>query len=152
MKNVLLLDLEETLIPIWDNWTPINVEKIKSVIRDENIDTLATFSWAIWNDDDIRTFKENKAHLEEAIGKEFDMTFSIQHFKSQLTTRTGVSFFDDRDFFDHYRKEDVLFRLALFNWMPGCNLVLLDDVVKEANIQTGGRDIKIINIWDMDYV
>ena len=78
----LFLDLEDTIItPVMDGWFNthlINVEKIKRIMADFNPDRLHLFSFAVWNEEDLKQFNlGTRPMIENALGRQFDSTWTV---------------------------------------------------------------------------
>lgn len=64
MKRV-FLDLEGTIIDMWDNPVLINVDKIRDFLAKHNVSEIEIFSFAIWDENDVNAFDDIKESLEK---------------------------------------------------------------------------------------
>lgn len=153
MKRVLLLDLEETIIPAWGNFFPIihKCMAIESFVKEFKPDEVITFSWAIWNDKDIVELEPELPFLEKHIGCKFNKIITIEGYIDLVKQYARLPGMDFQDFFDFYEKEKCLFDLCMNGWKPDSHIVLIDDVVVECKIEIPKHNtlIEIKNIEKM---
>ena len=134
--RILLLDLEETIIPVWGNFFPIvdKCMKIEKFVKDFDPVYVHTFSWAIWNEFEKKVLISELPFLEKHIGCKFSHIYSIKDYIEMIRNCTNLVGMDEQDFFDFFEKEHCLFRLALAGHYKDSHVVLIDDVVTECVI------------------
>lgn len=147
MQKLLLLDLEETVIPVWSDWWAITgqCEKIKAFNETFQADKLGVFSWALWNETDQVEFNENKDVIEDAIDLPFDHDWTVEYFMQEILTKEQQGM-GTKEFIQLFSKERALFALVLGGWMPNHHIVLFDDAVKACTFEVNGSKVEIINI------
>lgn len=155
--DVILFDLEETLIDSWDqrNLLVENVEKIKEQLIGELGSNLrfGIFSWAIWNEDDREDFNQTlRGPLEEALGIKFDpeMIFSMQSI-ADLILKFRRKKLSIEDVFDLFGKEECLLTLHRFNHFNCETVALVDDRVDHGLFFESLRERRMafINITEL---
>lgn len=111
-KPLILLDLEQTVIPSWnDRWIdPHAITKINATIASMGIKdfSLGLMSWAVWHAEDLQVFREElQKPLEDALGAPFELVWGMPEWAEEvfLTTRRKVSI---HDLFDMMGKHEVL--------------------------------------------
>ncbi len=100
---------------IGDWWTDRSVhfpscEKIKSIIGDRDIKdfNLGLFSWAVWDDEDKKTFNnELKEPLEQFFRQPFEISWSLKDWSEQIL-KMSKKMSNQDDFFDILGKHEVL--------------------------------------------
>lgn len=152
MKNVVLLDLEMTLIRSWDDPQLLlsNIEKIKQLIPKNA--RLGLFSWAIYDDRDLERFeKQLQPVIEEHLGICFDdgLLWSMDDICQQLAWY-GRKVLTREDLFDCFGKAEILFLLTRCHpSFTGCQVSLIDDTVEHGLIWhslQNGCTAQLINI------
>lgn len=131
-KPLILLDLEQTVIGDWweDRFVHFpSCEKIKTIISERKIEdfSLGLFSWAVWNDEDKKIFKDElQEPLEKFFNKPFEMAWSLKDWSEQILKNVGKRTSQD-DFFDLLGKHEVL---MLARKMPILqrNILFFDDI------------------------
>jgi len=111
-KPLILLDLEQTVIPSWnDRWVdPHAITKILATVAHQRITdfSLGLMSWAVWHEADLEVFREDlQKPLEDALGAPFELVWGMPQWAEEvfLTTRRKVSI---HDLFDMMGKHEVL--------------------------------------------
>lgn len=152
MKRLILLDLEATIIPVWDDFYPIpgNCAKIKEFNQDFKADEVGLFSWAVWNQRDKDVWNRVKEDFEIEMDLKFDHCWSIEDYIEMVRTNKGPVGMDKFDFFDFYDKEMCLFVLMNCGWLSGYDVVLFDDVVKPSVTTFENSKLTIFNIETFD--
>jgi hypothetical protein len=147
MKKILLLDLEETVIPEFGNfYVPDHWGRcIRKFIKEGKFSEVRIYSWAIYNDKDKAEFENVSLSIGLEIGTTFSHIHTIQEIIRDITKYCGIKMADINDFFDFYNKERALFDLTLNGWLPNTHIVLLDDAVKEVTIESDKSKVEIIN-------
>ena len=149
MKTILFLDLENTIIDTWDNRNICsNWKSIKSWISCINFDEVHVFSYAIWNQDDIRTFKDSIApSIEEVLKIRFnDKVLDVDLMRVICANHLKIRMNKD-DFFTFMKKE-ISFRIICEENFSGCECILLDDMVIDSILSNRdtGTIIKTYNV------
>lgn len=134
-KNLILLDLEETVIDNWDNGCILRgkVSKIKDFLSnfDPSDTELGLMSWAVWDDRDVKAF--DKRFLTDILTAldwpEFNHTWSMDDW-NKMIGRCSCKHYSKQDMFDMFTKEHVLLILAMkHERFKNCNIYLIDDTV-----------------------
>lgn len=147
MRKILLLDLEETVIPefgdfyVPDYWGHC----LRDFVKQNNFDEVRIFSWAIYNDSDKSIFVKFSHDIATEIGTSFSHTYTIEEIIALIQKHCGISLADKNDFFDFYKKERVVFDLLLHGWSPNTHIILLDDAVTEMILETNGSKFEAVN-------
>lgn len=91
MKKLLFIDLEETIIRSWHDPTLCNVEFVKNIIREEKVEEIHIFSFAIFNQKDMDYFESNlKPFLETVLGVKILSWMSISELNKVIRRFTSV--------------------------------------------------------------
>lgn len=158
----LWLDLEDTIItPVVEGWWKteiINLDKILRVIRVFEPDVINVFSFAVWNQEQLRLFNEGTRWLvERALGRPIDLiptvdddilpaACKIMGISPQLVDFSEMSaFWGKQDAFKHF----IRARFSnLAEHDTKLDVILLDDMVfhEEFNWPKLGIRGRIINI------
>lgn len=152
MTRLLLIDLEETLIKVWNDFYPLekNCAKIKKFNEVFQADEVRLCSWAVWNHKDVDVWDRVKEDFEIELGLKFDDGIQISEYIELVKQYTKLTQMDTGDFFDFYEKENFLFTLMTRGWMEGYHVVLFDDVVPSADIKLKNSRLTLINILHDD--
>lgn len=145
MNRIALIDLEETVIPIWEDWEPLksNCERIRERLIAFEPTSVETFSWAIWTDLDKQLFNKNRFAIENEIGWKFNVIRSIQDVMRDIRKCSNVHLFSQQDFFDCFgKKEMALLFLAMNGFWKDSHILLFDDTV--VNSTTRIHDLNVI--------
>jgi hypothetical protein len=140
----LWLDLESTIItPVLDGWWNthlVNTNKIKGFIEGFQPDHINIFSFAIWDDDQLRKFNEGtRPMIEQFLDRELNIVLRVDQdiipacCDVMKLHKSKVDFKDMSDFWNKHQA----FRLTMFNrhkktWSTTgveTKVALLDDVV-----------------------
>lgn len=151
MDKILLLDLEETLIPIWNDFWPIteNCRKISKFVKEFQPDKVETYSFAIWNDGDIETFCNEMSPIENAIGVQFTRIMSMEHILKDMKRLSPTLRIAKEDLHQIFGKDGSLMFLAMRNWKPNSHIVLIDDAVTDLRMEVHDTILEIKNIDNM---
>ena len=151
MKTSLFIDLEETMIDSCDTCAllPDNLERIKGFISEVNPDTIETFSWGLWSEQDKANWERTKPLVAEGWG--FDIktqTFDIE--EQQLAfLRANIGWVKPSEVIDFgglLKKETVFEWFVRRNFKEG-HFILIDDMVPNKRIDFDGKlIITFINI------
>lgn len=112
MNPLILLDLEQTVIPSWDDrWLdPTAITKINATIASMGLKhfSLGLMSWAVWNDADIQVFREDlQKPLEDALGASFELVWGMPQWAEEVFKMTNRRVTME-DLFDMMGKHEVL--------------------------------------------
>jgi hypothetical protein len=148
MQNIILLDLEETVIAdLFSTGTsrlnrPVfldrNIEKIKKYIRDNEITNpkFGIMSWALY-DEDLKDFKEFvQSGLEDRLGATIsnELIITIEGWLQKVWTTTGMML-DKTDAFTLFKKPEILFALSQRSGeFSQSRVILFDDAIKNVSI------------------
>lgn len=161
----LFLDLEDTVIePVPDGWMNarfINIPKVKAFIEQWNPVGVHLFSFAVWNEQQLRGFTNHvQPHLEKYLGRELYLTPTVDDdilpaccaVKGLSIDRVDFSdmsdFWSKQDSFKHY----VRHKFGDVRARGGLQVVLLDDAVFHERFEWPGLGIRgeILNIDEME--
>lgn len=139
-QKLVLLDLEETLIDSWDSFVPVNVERVRAWLKQEQANgpvVFGLFSFAVWNQRDLNKFSnDHQEFLEELFNFQFDdsLLWTLEDVKSMVEDTRRFKFKDDMDFFDfHGNKTTTLVGLVTNHpFFKDTDVVLLDDTVSHG--------------------
>ena len=147
MKKVLLLDLEETIIPEFGNfYVPDHWGRcVRNFIKEQRFSEVRIFSWAIYNQKDKLTFEKFALPIGLEVGSPFEYIYTIEEIIDLIRKHCNIKLNDINDFFDFYTKERALFDLIINGWSPNTHFVLLDDAVKELELRTESTVFESVN-------
>lgn len=143
----LWLDLEQTIISIWDDPVVCNVEKIKEFVANHQPTEINIFSFACWNNKDRDHFNLT---MREWLNREFNFTLNRIHTCEEVMDRIFWSkgtVFTLSEFTAIWGKEK-----AFNDWIVETEeegeFVLIDDVVANVTIHrpTRGQIIRTLNV------
>lgn len=162
----LWLDLEDTIItPVVDGWWKteiINLDKILKVIRAFEPDVINLFSFAIWNQEQLRLFNEGTLWMiERVLNRTIDLkptvdddiipaVCNIMGISPQLVDFSEMSaFWGKQDAFKHFIRSRFK---NITKHDRKLDVILLDDMVfhEEFNWPTLGIQGRIININEIN--
>lgn len=163
LSRHLFLDLEDTIItPVMDGWFNthlINVQKIKQVIEDFDPIEIHIFSFAIWNQAELRGFNMGiRPMIEQALGRTLSAVPTVDDdiipvcCKVKGISPDRVDFSDCSDFWGKHEAFRLnmrnLFRTNWKNWEIETEVVFLDDAVWDESFSWPDMRIRgqIINI------
>lgn len=151
-KRILLLDLEETMIPVWGEFfvPPAYADVIQRVAVNFQPQRTEIFSWAIYHQADLDVFSRVQDGLECQVGLRFDHVHDIDSLIKQYNVTTRVQVPDQRDFFDFVSKERFLFDMANKGAFKNQHLLLLDDAVSSFVLKKADTNtvIEVVNTAD----
>ena len=134
MKKIVFLDLEETIIKSWHDPVLINVEKIRSFLKEHNTTKIHIFSFAIDNGMDKLKFNHSglKKEIEDRLDVEIVATPSVQEIMKVCVSHTG-------NVFEMYEFKALWGKMRAFHdfinaCFVGCECWLLDDVVQNTTL------------------
>lgn len=143
MIRHLFLDLEDTIIaPVMDGWPQtqtMNEDKVRAIIEQYKPDQVHLFSFAVWNQFELRAFNLfTRPQVERTIGRTFDSTWTVDdHIIPMCCKQLGLQ--PDVDFSEmtNFWSKHQAFRLCMMQkfaksfdtWGHKNEVLLLDDVV-----------------------
>lgn len=155
--RLILLDLEQTLIPEWGDWTLTpQIDKIVAHCQPKKGESveLGLMSWAVYHNKDVEIFKEKLyPALKDVFGQHFLSFMSMDQWANCIWENAGI-WLQREELFDIYKKEDVLFRLARNGWKAGHDIELIDDAVHHQtriDIPRFDSSITFFNPWNKDF-
>lgn len=136
----LFLDLEDTVITPandgWHNTEPINIARVRRFIDSWKPDYVNIFSFAIWDDQQLRLFD---FHVRPWLERELGIRFNHIPTREQIKMRCSVAMrmandmVSEQDLMDFWGKQ-MSFRLYIPQWLRnGGDVALLDDVVHDED-------------------
>lgn len=153
MKNLIFLDLEETLIDDWFNGLllPEKCRKIRQFIQAISYSEIGIFSYAIYNDEDLKKFQGTlKGPLETILEKKITQeVLTIEKIMNIVCKNCNIhsAKFTITDFFYFFNKQGGFLEFA--KTFKDTNLWLIDDAVD--NIKVNFQDINVnVNIINID--
>lgn len=162
----LFLDLEDTIIfPVMNGWNDthlVNVEKIKAFIADFKPDQVHIFSFAIWNQRELKGFMNGtRMMIQDALGVKFTVVPTVDDdiiprcCDMMGLNRSTVDFQEMSNFWGKHEAFRLFVRSKLqtgwVKWKIESEVVLLDDAVWDENFEWPDLHVKgrIINIDKM---
>jgi len=153
---VVLLDLEETLIDIWDegNFLDVGLDRTKKFLDELVLDggvrpRLGLMSWAVYNTLDKEEFNRRfRPTIEERLGMKFAEELILT--EPNWALRCGRI---DEDEDAQPRKEEVLFWLANSRYFMNTQVFLIDDRVSHRcriECPEWGSSVTFLNINKME--
>lgn len=150
MKNIVWLDLEETLIDSWGEFNILDqkVENIKTLLKKVKPDEMSVWSFAIWTEKDIARFNTNgiKQQLEDLLEFKFSNIHTIDEMQKMVEQYDGFKYVNTVEFIQINQK--------LWSFVKYCfnhnntNFWLIDDCIPNMTIQNKDNNVTIncINI------
>jgi hypothetical protein len=150
MAKHLFLDLEDTIItPVmngWFNTELINLQKIRKVIAEFQPDQVHVFSFAIWNERELKGFNDGtRRMIEEALGVKLIMVPAVDDqiipaCCSILKIAASTVDFSDASAFWGKHEAFRLFARSTFKytwaaWEIDTHVLLLDDAVFDEKFE-----------------
>lgn len=154
----LFLDLEGTVIKSVDE--PVLLTKFIPVIKQAVLEceSLAIFSFAIHNDDDVMAYGPILDLVRETFGKEFRVIKKDELFPIMAEKLPGI---DVMDFIDLSKDKEDMFRMfvrAKHSEFHGPDFMLIDDTVENTSmslakkLETGSATIEMMTVNIVDLV
>lgn len=156
--NHLLLDLEDTVItPVlngWFNTHLINVPKIRRVLEEFRPDQVSVFSFAVWNEAELKRFNMGtRPMIESAFGFKFELVPTVDDdiipaccsemniHRDRVDFQDASNFWSKQGAFRHWARVHIK---ALRRHEPNLpiHMLLLDDAV--YNEQVIWKDLNAI--------
>jgi hypothetical protein len=135
MKQILFLDLEETIIRSWDKPFLINVDKIYAFIMDHQFDSVNIFSYAIYGQDDVKTFNSYAYRdvIEDYLGVKIELVPTCEEiYRSYCNVMKRVAL--DGDSVHDFCTKEIGFHYYCRDKFENAYCVLLDDTVEHTSV------------------
>ena len=151
-KNLFFIDLEQTIIPCWDDPCVMHsqAERIRDFLHAQDAAEVHIFSFAIWNQKDKQDFVSRG--IERAIEDSLQlpvMTYpSVEDMMRVDFRYSGVKFENIMEFVQMRGKKDAFIHYVL----GSCDFqkaVLIDDVVPDLTV-THRKKGWSIELWNVD--
>ena len=146
MHPRVFLDLEQTIIDEWSNPVLINVGKISNFLRQNNVDEIEIFSFAIWDENDVQGFYDMKEALEDVLSVRITIAHRLEnvakivnkHNRFQLELAETVSLWGKAKTFEDFIEATC----------RDSHCILIDDVVptKRIDNKDTGNIIELFNV------
>ena len=146
----LWLDLEQTIISVWDDPVICNKEKVMKFVKNHSPTEVNIFSFAVWDDKDRYHFNENmKSWLEDVFEFRINRVPTVDEMVRKIHTQKGTVF-TRSEFTAIWRKEK-----AFIDWIVETEgageFILIDDAVDNITM-TRHRSNKTIHILNVDWL
>lgn len=136
----LFLDLESTIItPVLDGWFNthlINLEKIKAFINEFQPHLIHIFSFAIWNEEELKRFNlGTRPMIEQALGRQLSYVPTVDGEILPACTAVAklhnscITFADMSDFWGKHEAFRLNMRHMFKSGQAEVEVALLDDMV-----------------------
>jgi hypothetical protein len=145
-QNLYYLDLEGTVIDIWNNPKPVNLH-LTSILENKNWEI---FSFALCNSDDKIFYKENiKFTVEDTFNCRTSSNILVDEVTVDIAKNYGYSLRDVVDIIDYRNtlgKREFFLRYLKYKNIEDSDITFIDDTVEnEYHIQKDkGNCIKFI--------
>lgn len=160
--NTLFLDLEDTIITPatlgWHLCELINVEKINKFIKDNNIEVVSIFSFAVHNKREKELFKKHDQEMiENAIGMKLfriptmDDDIIPACARQKMLAPSMVSFNDIVEFWGKDLAFQLFLKDSLQNNRTPMKIFFLDDAIDDFHFQIPklNLDVQTFNIDEL---
>lgn len=146
MQNkIVFVDLEETLVESWTNLLLCKKSKVEAFVE-EHGNVVQLFSFAVWDDNDIKIFNDQiKPVCEAGHGLVFEKVWCCKDFLYAVKKYTGVHF-ELHEILSVWGKARTFEDFVLNLGLRDTEFVLLDDVVpnKVVTFQDTGNVIRYV--------
>jgi hypothetical protein len=140
MKPIVYFDLEETVINNWFDCNLVNVHKVRSFIKHNNIEEIRIFSFAINNQADLDHFdKIMRSWLEQMFNIKIGHVIIEQEVTKTIVDKYRVDFAEVHSILN---KQFCFIEYATQNHSNE-HVVLLDDQVSNLTIHNKDLNLKI---------
>ena len=155
-ENLVLLDLEETVMDNWFNglFLPTRVEKMKEHEAFQSLTELGLMSWAVHDMSDKDEFNRRfKDDLEHMLEHEFKFVFDMRQWALEVMRCSGLHV-EVKEMFDTFKKQDVLFTLARNpnSFLSNKNVTLFDDMVEHnlvVDVPSNNCRVTLVNVKEL---
>lgn len=145
MKNIVWLDLEETLIDQWGQFNLLDdrIAKIKKFLKNIQPEQLGIWSFAIWNEQDIIKFNTNgiREQLEQELEYKFNDIFSIEDIRTLVEEYEGFHYESTIEFIQLNGKHWSFIKFAFLH--RDTNFYLIDDVIPNLKIYNEDLNVEV---------
>lgn len=145
----IFLDLEDTIIKLWDDPQLVNVQAINSFLTmlahdRPRVETISIFSFAIWDDKDRAAFVDRhiKSTVEQALNVTVDEWPSVEQMQQIIEKWSGFKFFDRMDFMQLHGKHDAFIKMCIAR-EQNVHCILIDDAVPHRTVVDHDRQLDI---------
>lgn len=149
----IFFDIEQTIIPSWNDIYFFNRKKIIDFIQNYNIKNIHIFSFAIRNEEDIKYFYDNiKPEIEDVFNVKIISYPTVEQMIETDSLVTGNNFDSINSFISSRGKVGAFASWAKYNFSNQYN-VLIDDVVPDKVVTDENSNCKIqfINAFSENY-
>lgn len=143
----LWLDLEQTIISIWHDPEIVNQEKVVRFCKDNRIEWVNIFSFAIWNEKDRTHFNTHmRGWLEREFGFKIGIVHTCEELMREIFWKHGTVF-ELGEFTSIWGKEKAFNDYIRLTQKSG-HFVLIDDMVDDTVMYRIREDqqIRTINV------
>lgn len=127
------LDLEQTVIALWQEPELCNVQEIRHFLQTHNICNVNIFSFAVWHADDKMMFNTYmRPRLVEALGVDIYKVPTVEDMMQVIFHKQGT--FTRNEFTNVWGKSKAFHDYIYLSGMEGHH-VLIDDMVKNCTVK-----------------
>ena len=145
MRNIVWVDLEETLIDSWGEFNVIdrNINNINKLLKKVKQTEMSVWSFAIWTENDIKRFNTNgiKQQLEELLEFNFTNIHTIDEMKQMVEEYDQFKYNDTVEFIQLNQKLWSFVKYCLNH--SNTSFWLIDDCVPNMTIQNKDSNVTI---------
>lgn len=145
MKNIIWLDLEETLIYQWGQFNLLDdrIRNIAQLIKEIQPEELSVWSFAIWSEKYIVKFNNNgiREQLEEALDYKFTTIFSIEDIRTLVEEYEGFQYDNTVEFIQLNGKHWSFVKFAFLH--KDTRFYLIDDCVPNLEMYNSDLNVEV---------
>lgn len=128
------LDLEQTIIAIWQEPELCNVPQIRSFLQRQNVKSVNIFSFAVWNDADREVFNRTmRDGIAQALGVKINLVPTLAEVMKTIFHKSG-NLFEPHEFCSVWGKTKAFHDYIYLSGQKGSH-TLIDDMVQNMTIQ-----------------
>jgi hypothetical protein len=145
------LDLEETIINNWDDGRLINVTKIRKWLDILEVEEISIWSFAIWNDKDIKSFEwMMKEEIEVALRRRIVDYPSVEAMRAYVYEYERIKYDSQSEFMTLNGKRWSFIKYCMVHQI-GQHSILLDDAVPNLDVydRKTKTNIQLYNVVDI---
>jgi hypothetical protein len=135
------LDLEQTLIESWDNPWQMNASTAFQshllALKVPNVE-FHIFSFAIWNENDVFTFRRFQRKIESFFNIAISDVIMISDIVSAVKQVRSIQVLEDSELSQLFGKADSWLDFCKFHKIH--NAILFDDKVEDSSIKISKKD------------
>jgi hypothetical protein len=136
-------DLEQTLIPIWDDPVPCNKEKVSKFLKDNDFFFVDIFSFAVWDDKDRQHFNTTmRSWIEREFKLRVDAVWTVDEIR-RIVLKQMCAHFDHSEFLSLWGKKRAFEEFCEATMPDGTHTILVDDSVPNKVIFNKDRNLTI---------